>query len=39
LMQKALVNQISGEILKGELKSGQKVVVDASGDGLIFKHP
>ena len=37
LLQKELVGQISKEILKGELKAGEKILIDASGDGLIFR--
>ncbi|HEQ99738.1 MAG TPA: ATP-dependent chaperone ClpB [candidate division Zixibacteria bacterium] len=37
LLHREVVNHISKEIIKGNLKSGDRVVIDASGDGLIFR--
>jgi ATP-dependent Clp protease ATP-binding subunit ClpB len=37
LLQKEIVSQISKEILKGEIRADGKIVIDATGDGLIFR--
>jgi ATP-dependent Clp protease ATP-binding subunit ClpB len=37
LLQKEVVNHLSRELIKGELKAGKKIIIDASGDGLIFR--
>jgi ATP-dependent Clp protease ATP-binding subunit ClpB len=37
LIHKELISQISKQMLKGEIKAGQKIVIDAAGDGLIFR--
>ena len=38
LIHKELISQISKQMLKGEIKAGQKIVIDAAGDGLIFRN-
>ncbi len=37
LMYREVVNQISKEILKGTFKAGDKVVIDSTPDGMIFR--
>jgi ATP-dependent Clp protease ATP-binding subunit ClpB len=37
LLHREVINHISKEIIKGNLKAGDKIVIDASGDGLIFR--
>ncbi|MBD3218692.1 MAG: ATP-dependent chaperone ClpB [candidate division Zixibacteria bacterium] len=37
LLHREVVNHISKEIIKGNLKAGDKILIDASGDGLIFR--